>query len=278
MRIISLAPSITETLIFLGLGEDIVGVTEQCCDRLAVSDKAIIGSFVQPDVERIVSTRPDLVVTAGRIHERFLNEFARRGVPVFVFGSRSVSDILDAMERLGRICGRAVEPQVNSLRERIDEVRGRLPDDAVRPRVLRLMGSNPLFTPAPGVYQYDALQIAGGKPMPLDTEESYASLSLEAVTSFDPQIIITCGRKRGEEPKPRCKGCTRPDPACQRIIEDMYSWEGWQNVSAVKEGRVYALPCETICHPGPKVAELVEQLAQIVYPDQNKARNMNSGN
>ncbi|MBT9148679.1 MAG: Vitamin B12-binding protein [Dehalococcoidia bacterium] len=175
MRIISLAPSITETLIFLGLGEDIVGVTEQCNDRLAVGDKMIIGSFVKPDVSKIVSAKPDLVITAGRIHGRLLEEFGRHDVRVSVFGSRSVSGILDTMEELGSICGRAVGPQVNPLRERVN-------------------------------------------------------------------------------------------------VEDMYSWDGWQGISAIRERSVYAIPCQTICRPGPKAVDLVERLAQILYPDKNPSR------
>ncbi len=268
MRIVSLAPSNTETLFFLGLGEEIVGVTEQCDYPEGARDRERIGSFAHPDVGMIASLQPDLVVTSGKIHERFLDEFKRQNIPVFVFASRSVEGILESVEELGRVCGQGKRAQslVGSLRERIDMARARIPEGATPPRVFRLMSRDPLFTPGRGSCQYDAICLSGGKPLPLDTEDAYVKIPLEAVIDFDPEIIITCGRKRGEEPKPRCKGCTRLDPACQRVIEDMYSWNRWQGISTIKDARVHALPCRTICRPGPKVADLVEKLAMILHP------------
>ena len=270
MRIVSLAPSTTDVLIHLGFREDIAGITEQCADALAISDKVTIGSFVNPDVKKIVATKPELIVTAGKIHGRFLEDFARNGIRVLDFGARSFADIFNDMEELGRISGRQeIAQQVNTLRDRIEAIRKKIPKGIAPPRVIRLFGNRlpRLFSIAPGVYQYEAIQIAGGKPMPWEKEEYVAQLTLEAVTSFDPEVIIACGNRRDEAPMPICKGCTVPTPPCQRDIMDIYDWEGWQGVSAIRNRRVHTISCATICRPGHRLADLVEELAKIFYPD-----------
>ena len=270
MRIVSLAPSITESVFFLGLGEELVGVTEQCNRPEAVFHKERIGSFIQPDVDKIASLNPDLVIAAGNIHEPLAHELAGLDLQVFIFGSGSVEEILVGIEEVGGLCGRTgiARSLVGALRDRLAEIEKRIAGAAVRPRVFRLMGSQGMMgTPGPGSYQYDAIRIGGGEPMPVVAENGYTPVSLEAIAEFDPQVIIGCGRKRGEEPSPRCKGCTRTAPACQREIEDIYSWNGWEDVSAVRDGRVYCLSCETICRPGSNVVYLVEQVAGIFHPD-----------
>ena len=270
MRIVSLAPSTTDVLIHLGFREEIAGITEQCADVLAISDKVTIGSFVNPNVEKIIATNPDLIITAGKIHGRFHEEFEKQGIKVLDFGARSFADIYNDMEELGRISRRKeIGQQVSTLRERIEAIRRKIPKSTAPPRVIRLFGIElpRLYSIAPGVYQYEAIQVAGGKPMTWETEEYVAQLTLEAVISFDPEVIISCGHRRNEAPILICKGCTVPAPACQRDITDIYDWEGWQGVSAIRNRRVHSISCATICRPGHRLADLVEVLAKIFYPD-----------
>jgi len=269
MKIVSLAPSITQTIFFLGLGDELVGVTDQCDDLESLRGKLRIGPFAGPDTNKIAWLNPDLVITAGSIHEPLARELASLGVQVFTFGSTSVEEIFGNIEEVGRLCRRTdfAQSLVGSMRERLAEIERRVPGDAGHPRVFRLMGSEGMMgTPCPGSYQYDAIRLSGGELMPAATEYGYAPVTLEAIAEFDPQIIIGCGRKKGEKARPRCKGCTLNDPACQRVIEDTYTWKGWEGISAIREGRVYSIPCEVICRPGPKVVDLVENMVGILYP------------
>ena len=206
MKLISLAPSCTETLFYLGLGEKVIGVTEQCNYPEEAKEKEKIGSFACPDIKKIVSLKPDLIITCGKIHEKFLGEFRKHDIAVFDFAPESVKDTLDRMEKLGRICGQdtACGVLVDALRQRINKAIGKIPERASSPRVFRLirmMNRKQMFTPCPGSYQYDAILVSGGKPMPFAVETSYAKVSLEKVIEFNPEIIISCGRKKGEKPK-----------------------------------------------------------------------------
>ena len=265
MKIVSLAPSNTETLFFLGLGEEIIGVTEQCSYPEETKEKEKIGSFAHPDIKKIIALKPDLVVMAGRIHEKFQSEFRKYNIPLFDFAPKSVPEVLEGMEELGKVCGQGVLSRiwVNFLREKIAQARRSIPQGTNLPRVFRLMSREQIFTPATNSYQYDAICTAGGRPMTFDTQESYAKVTLGEVVKFDPEVIISCGRGKGEKPKPRCKGCNKEYPICQREIEEIYNWSGWEKISAVKKRRVYAFPCRIVCYPGPHVADLITKLAEI---------------
>ena len=265
-RIVSLAPSATDTVAFMGLGAHLVGVTEQC-DSEEVRDCERIGTFSQPDVERICLLRPDLVLALGRIHSRVVDELAQRGVAVFVSRPQSVMDILDDAEEIARLGGQEKlgEAIVDQLRERVRVVGERM--SAMPPvRVFRLMTEDPLVAPSSTSYQYDAVRVAGGLPFPLVSEEPYTAVPMQEVIDFDPQVIVSCGRKDSEAPKPRCRGCRAQMPPCQRVVNDIRSWEGWRETAAARDGRIYAMQCNVICRPGPGIVKGVEQLAEWFHP------------
>jgi len=265
-RIVSLAPSATDTLIFMGLGAHLVGVTEQC-DSKEVRDCKRVGAFSQPDVEKICLLRPDLVLALGRIHSRVVDELAQRGVAVFVSRPQSVMEILDDMEETARLAGqeRQGEAIVNQLRERVRVV-GKRVSARTPVRVFRLMTEDPLVAPSSKSYQYDAVRVAGGLPFPLASEEPYTTVPIQEVVDFDPQVIVSCGRKDGEAPKPRCRGCRAQKPPCQRVVNDIRNWEGWREITATRDGRIYAMPCDLICRPGPGIVKGIEQLAEWFHP------------
>ncbi len=265
-RIISLAPSATEILFFLGLGERVAGVTEQCDFPGKTSEIEKIGSFMYPDAEKIASLKPDLVVACGEIHERFQNEFKNKKIPVFTLSPRTVEDILQDMEKLACLNGQIdlKNSPVGLLRKRLEDIE-RDTQDNPPPRVFRLMGESPMSTPTPGSYQYHAIIRAGGEPMNIHTtQEAYAQVTLREVVAFDPQVIITCGGNRDQEPKKRCTGCRLKNPPCQRVIDDMKAWKGWEKISAVKNENVLPLPCDLICRPGPRLVTGIMRMAKFI--------------
>ena len=265
-RIVSLAPSATDTLLFMGLGAHLVGVTEQC-DSEEVRDCERVGTFSRPDVEKICRLQPDLVLALGRIHTRVVDELAQRGVAVFVSRPQSVMEILDDAEEIARLAGqeRRGGAIVDRPRERLHAVEERV--SARTPvRVFRLMSEDPLVAPSSTSYQYDAMRVAGGLPFPLASEEPYTTVPIQEAVDFDPEAVVSCGRKDGEAPKPRCRGCRAQEPPCQRVVNDIRNWEGWRETTAARNGRIYAMPCDLICRPGPGIVKGVEQLAQWLHP------------
>ena len=266
-RIISLAPSSTEILFFLGLRPKVVGVTDQCDWPEEVCRRTIekVGSFSCPDMERIALLKPDLLIAYRGVHDRFLGEFNKRRIRVFLMSSTKVDGILEDMEKLGYLAGLPdlAEYKVGSLREKLKKIKEKIHEHS-KFRVFRLMGDGPIFTPTIYCYQYDSICIAGGSPMSLNSPEAYAPVSLKDLTRFNPDIIISCGRKKDEQPKDICQGCIRENPICQRVIDDIRNWKGWGDIKAVNEGRIYSIPCEIICRPGPRILDGIERIAGFI--------------
>jgi iron complex transport system substrate-binding protein len=268
-RIVSLAPSNTEILFFLGLGSRIVGVSEQCDypPEAAFIEKA--GSFVAPDIEKIISIKPDLVCGYGQIHGRFLERLESRGIHTVSLYPDSVETILKDMERIAVLCGREDGlNRVAELRSRFGALQQKL-KEVERPGVLRLMGEGyeSIRVPTNVAFQYDVIRIAGGEPMPVHGGDAYQTVSIAEVRSFNPDIILCCGKTKREKPRPRCKGCTLKHPVCQRDVEDVMDWEIWGDIPAVRKKRFYPLPCGLSCRPGPRIVESIKAVAKLLHPE-----------
>lgn len=268
-KMVSLAPSLTEMLFFLELGEKVVGVTEQCDFPEEARRRERMGSFVHPDIEKISSLRPELILVLERIHRRFIEDARERSLPLLVFPNmEKVEEVLGAMEEIARIAGDEGrgEELVGSLRKRLEEVQKRVkPFPPVR--VFRLMTDDPIISPTCSCYQFDAIRLAGGEPLPLNFEEPYTSVRLEEVMDFDPQVVLSCGRRAEERPKEMCPGCRAERPPCRRVVEEMARREGWRETSAAKEGRIYPTPCWLLCRPGPRIVDGIELMAKLFHPE-----------
>lgn len=266
-RIVSLAPALTETLFFLGLGPRVVGVTEQCDYPEEAKGREKVGGFAQPDVEKICQLRPDLVLVPGQIHEPLAAELRRRSLTVALSDWKTVAEILQGMKAIAELTEeRQGHRLVESLRERVKRVRARV-KGLPPPRVFRLMSREPIVTPTELSFQYDVIRLAGGKPFPIDAGVPFAIVPLDRVLEFDPEVIISCGRRRGEKPRKRCSGCRSEQPPCLRIVEEVGEWEGWKETSAASTGRIYPISCDIICRPGPRLIEGLEMISQCLHPE-----------
>lgn len=262
-RVVSLAPGTTEMLIHLGLEAKAVGVTRQC--RFPeVAGKDIVGSFVRPDLERVHDLHPDLVLALEHVHGSLLNDLVRDGTSVLLISAETVEGILQGMELAGHILGGGDEANrvVNGLRSRIARVREKARSGA-GVRVFRFMHDDPLRTSTSASHQYDAIRLAGGIPMPLESEEPYTTVPWQQVADFDPEVIVSCGISKGEEPKPRCPTCKKERPLCRRVVQQIASWEGWRDTTAARTGGIVPVPCHLLCRPGPRVVDGIEMLARL---------------
>lgn len=262
-RVVSLAPGTTEMLVYLGLADRAVGVTLQC--RFPeVAGKEIVGSFVRPDLEKVHDLHPDLVLALEHVHGAILNDLVKDGTSVLLVSAKTIEGILQAMELSGHLLGNGEKARevVGRLRERIARVRDRV-SNSIAVRVFRFMHDDPIRTPTCASHQYDAIRLAGGIPMPLESEEPYATVSLEKVLGFDPEVIVSCGIDAGEQPKPRCPNCKQARPLCRRAVREIATMEGWRDTTAAKRGGIVPIPCNLICRPGPGVVEGIERLANL---------------
>jgi iron complex transport system substrate-binding protein len=259
-RIVSLAPSLTEMLFALGLGDRVVGVTRYCDFPPEALSRPKVGGYYDPNIEAIVALSPDLVVLLPE-HTEAKAKLEGLGLATFPVQSERVSDVLAALASLGEACGaeaRASEV-VSDIRSRLGEVARRVRGRR-RPRTLvcvgRAMGEGRLsdmYVAGRGTFYDEVLDLAGAANACPPGMAMYAALSAEGLAEMDPEVILDMVADLDE------RGLDRS--ALER------EWQAAKGVAAVKAGRVYVLGQDYVVVPGPRLALLVEDVARLVHPD-----------
>lgn len=250
-KIISLAPSNTELLYALGLGERVVGVDDLSDYPEEAKKKEKIGGFSKTNLEKIVSLSPDLVLAAGITSKELLTTLEQRNLTVVVFNPSNVAGIADNLKLLGQITNvpDKAEAAITEFKKKIDEVTAKVKNAKAKPRVFYELDSSG-FTVGNGSFINDILNLVGAQNIAAEGTNPYPQLSQEVVISKDPQVILVGDDSGGE---------TTPEKIMAR--------PGWSNISAVKEKRVFALTANWVNRPGPRTALGVEQVAKALYPD-----------
>ena len=252
-RIISLAPSNTEILFAIGAGDRVVGVDSFSDYPAQVKDLPKLGGVNDTNYEQIVALEPDLALTIGGTEEQ-VQKLEELGIPTVVIQPETLDEVLASIEQVGRIVDAQAGAArvVEDMRARIEAVRARVADipDDQRVRVFYEVWNDPLMTVGPGAFIHDVITAAGGANIAADTGQAWPQISLEAVVSEDPQVIIV----------PR---------SLQASYEELKAGrrKGWEGIRAVRDGRVYAIDDNIISRPGPRLVEGLEQIARWLYPD-----------
>jgi iron complex transport system substrate-binding protein len=249
VRIISLAPDVTETLYLLGAQDRLIGVTTQCNWPEAAKHKPKIGDLLNPNYEVILAAKPDLVIasTAGN-DQAAVMKLSKLGLPVYVSAPRSVEQIFKSVEQLGRItdCANEGNRLVAQMKERLNKVQDRIA--GLPPvRAFFITWFDPLLAPGKNTFETDVLRLAGVLSITSDINQFYPRYSLEQVLVKNPDVVLTTEHK------------TEPIPNLKKT-------PGWRDLRAVKQGKVYFLR-EFLQHPSPLFVDGVEELAQKLHPE-----------
>ena len=247
MRVVSLAPNLTEILFFIGAGEQVVGVVEYSDFPPAARDLPVIGSHNRFDVEQILSLKPDLIVgwRSGNSQED-LDGLKRLGLPVFISEPGTVDDIVSLMERLGELTGRqthslsqatAFRASFNASRETYSTRR--------QVRVFYQVWEQPIYTLNGDHVISQLISLCGGTNIFSDLKQLAPVVSLESVLARDPEVIVG-GGVFGQTP-----------PWAER-------WQSWPTVRAVRNRHIYAVDSDHIARMGPRLAEGVEALCLVI--------------
>ncbi|MFZ5994670.1 MAG: ABC transporter substrate-binding protein [Thermodesulfobacteriota bacterium] len=252
-RIVSLAPTHTEILFALGLGEKIVAVTDRCNYPEEAGKKSRVGSFANPDIDKIVALKPDLILAFGTIQKSEAEELEKRNQKVLWIYPHTVDQVLESFERIGRITGKELMAEqlrrrVEESIQRVQEKLGDIPEDR-RPTIFRVMGLDPPRTIGGDSFQTDVYRLAGGKNVFGDVREDFFQIDIETLIKRDPDVIIVCGQ----------------DP--EAIRKRITGQSGWEKLTAVKNGKIFVISCDLICRPGPRIAETIEKIADYLYPE-----------
>jgi iron complex transport system substrate-binding protein len=251
-RIVSLAPSVTEVLFAVGLGQRVVAVTSYCRYPPAALRLPKVGGYLTPSYEVLVSAAPDLAVVLPE-HADIEPKLAMLAVPVLRLDHRSIEGVLAGIDAVGRRCG--VEAGAQTLARELRDRLARLSAATarlVRPRVLLCFGRTDdlrrIYASAPGTVHDDLLTYAGGINAVPPGPVSYPTLSLEGVLRLDPDVIVELAPGRGD------------------AAALMRQWQAAGVLRAVTTRRVHVFTDDYLSVPGPRFVRFAETLARALHP------------
>ncbi len=250
-RYISLAPSTTEILFSLGLDKEIVGVSSFCNYPPQAKSKDKIGTFSQPNIEKILSLKPDYIFSTGLEQAQAVSQLKRLGLPIYVADPVNMEELIATIIEIGAITGRQVQAQqlAQKIEDKVSEISLKVksvPADK-RPKVYIEIWHDPLTTAGQGSFVNDIISIAGGVNIAFDTKRPYSIFSPEEVIKRDPDYIFLA--YMGQAP--------------QKELEKRF---GWQKIKAVKNKKVYSdIDPNILLRPGPRAIEGLESVYKKLY-------------
>lgn len=250
-RIVCLTEETTETLYRLGLGDRVVGVSGFTVRPPEARKKPKVSSFLDANFDKILALEPDLVLGFSDLQAALGAELAKRGVPVYLFNQRSLSQILQTVRVIGALVGAApaAEKLADEMEANVMRLAAQNASLPFRPRVFFEEWHEPLIS---GIrWCSELVELLGGDDVCVETRSQQGAkgriFEPEEVARRDPQMVLAswCGRKVKTE-----KIIARP---------------GWSQVSAVKSGHLYEIRSPIILQPGPALfTDGAEEMARLI--------------
>ncbi|MBM2841017.1 MAG: Fe/B12 periplasmic-binding protein [Bacteroidetes bacterium] len=245
-RVISLAPSITETLFALGAGDQVVGVTDFCNYPSEANTKNRVGGVINPNIETIISLKPDLIILSmeGNVREDF-GKLSGLGVPVFVTNPRSLAGIHKSIADIGALTGRTenAERIVRTMERREDSIRAL---SKTQKRALLVVSLQPLIVLGSKTFLAELLELAGGTNIAGQSASTYPTLSREAVVEANPDIVIVMS------------------DVLKDLAELLTFFPEWKDLAAIRNHHVFRVNSDIISRPGPRATDGLMALYRII--------------
>lgn len=253
-RIISLAPSNTEILYALGLGDKIVGVSAFCDYPQEALEVEKIGDFLGTNFERILELEPDLIVSYGLPEDDAMQIYNDAGIPVISFMPESIDEVIVAIKQIA-IATDTVEAGndlVENMEKHRDEIVAKI-QDTEPVRAFYEIWHDPLMAAGTGSFTDGLIKLANGINVASDAEGEYPNYDLEQLIENDPEFYLTANMETGG--------------FAENTVESISARPGYDNISAVKNGDVYLIDGNVISRPGPRIVEGLELIARILHPE-----------
>jgi len=255
-RIVSMAPSNTEMLFALGLGDRIIGVTDYCDYPPEATQKPKVSGYTTPDVEKLVSIQPDLII-ADAIHEKtVLPALEKLGFTVIIHSATSIDVILNEITRLGQVCGKENKAAelVGSMSTRLKAIQAKTGSlsDSQRLRGVYIIWFNPIWTMGGKTYCDDMIYAAGGLNIFSSDFEKSRQVSIESVVTRDPEVIVISGMAQ----------------SIGTIYTSVKTEMRLKSVKAIINDRVYKMSDSNLIERGsPRVIDGIDELCRMIHPE-----------
>lgn len=251
-RIVSCAPSITETLFALGLGDKVVGVTKYCKYPSQMEIQKI-GGYSDINLEMVISLRPDVVILQQE-HQKQKDFFTGFGTHVISVDNKTSSSICSSFVQIGYSCG--AKDAADSLVELFRSSLNGKPDLSRAPKVLLCVGRDgtgggavqSAFIVSRATFYNDLLEASGGVNVYPDSLPHYPRVSKEGIIALAPDIIIDLASSMSAW-------------SCSTLVAD---WKSLHMLPAVRNGNVFCISADYCTVPGPRILLLYHDLRNII--------------
>lgn len=247
LRIVSLAPSLTQMLYLIDGGETLIGCTSYC-EQAKKDNKNVVASAVEVNVEKVLLLKPDLVITTTLTKPVTIEALKKVGIKVQVYTMpKSYTEIckqfIDIAGYIGKnsLAYKIVEEQ----QKRLKLLQKSIPKGK-KPKVFFEIGAKPLYTIIPNTFMDDYITFCGGENIAAELKKG--SINREYVFLKNPDFIfiVTMGIVGTEEKA---------------------NWEANRNINASKNGNIFIIDSNKVCSPNPvSFVDVVEQLTLYMYP------------
>jgi len=260
-RIVSTAPSVTEILYALGLGDKVVGVTRFCDYPPDALKKPKIGDYVNPNLEAIAALRPDLVIVQNN-PVRLAERLHTLGLSTLEVNQQSIQGIYDSIRMIGDTTGAQTEAHdlIDKLKSQLGAIRDRT-QSLKRTRMMFVVGRSTnrldgLIAVGRSSFLNELIDLAGGDNVFRDAVAAYPAVSLEEVLARNPDTIVDLGGMGDNG--------TVTDAYRKSVLA---LWEHAGSVAAVRNHRVFVEASEIFTVPGPRVVEAAREMLKILHPE-----------
>lgn len=251
-RLVTLAASLTEIVFALGQGHRLVGVEQFSDYPAAARDLPKVGSYINPDVERVVALRPDLVLAIkdGNPYHS-VARLEGLGLPVYAVDPRNLAGVITTVVEIGRLLGvaEAARNLAAELTKRWQRVQSLTATVSQRPRVFFQIGTTPIVAVGSHTFLDEIITTAGGINLTAG-KIPYPRFSQEQVVALRPDIIVITSMTRGE--------------VFERIKE---GWRRWPTLPAARDNRIYLIDSDIVDRPAPRIFDGLEQLFRLFHPE-----------
>jgi len=253
-RIISLAPSVTETLFAIGVGDRVVGVTLFCNWPPEVKKLPKVGEFARFDLEKILALKADMVIaTKDAPRETIKHELAQYGIELILVGPQTVRETIKGILDVGRAVGADLKAEIlaRDMEQKLIALQQRV-KDSPKVKTVIVFEREPLILAGPDTFADDIIRLAGGTNIASDARIRYPRYSFERLVVRGPEVIIEAAHAGGYG-----------DITAKHIRS---FWKKWPSIPAVKNNRIAIVDADLVSRPGPRIIDGLEAVARALHP------------